>query len=71
MKEYNKYLAEITSQSERSFLDASRAIDIQNALQKGGIDAELGGYGKREYLEFEFRGKRYEVIQVDQPDSRD
>lgn len=72
MKGYEEYLNEIVSHNERNFLDSSRGIDIESILQKAGIkDAKFAGYGGREYIEFTYRGKRYEVIQVDQPEDWD
>jgi hypothetical protein len=72
MKGYEEYLNELVSHNERNFLDSSRGIDIESILQDGGIkDAKFGGYGGREYIEFTYRGKRYEVIQVDKPEDWD
>jgi hypothetical protein len=65
MKEYKKYLKEISAEIERNFLSGSPAIDIQMILEKGGIDSNLAGYGGREFIEFEYLGKRYEISQVD------
>lgn len=72
MKTYETYLNEIVSHNERNFLDSNRAIDIESILQKAGIkDAKMAGFGGREYVEFTYRGKRYEVVQVDQPEDEE
>jgi len=65
MKEYKKYLTEMTSSKEVNILDPSRSTDIQKVLDKAGIESKNAGYGGREYIEFEYRGKRYEISQVD------
>jgi len=63
-----KNINEVVSHSERNFIDNSRGTDIQGILEKGGLDVSWAGFGGKEYLEFNYRGKRYEVIQVDQPE---
>jgi hypothetical protein len=81
MKSYQEYLTEIVfkgpvenMEKDIQFLDSSRMSDLQNLLKSGrvnnesrygGISSHNGGYGGREYIEFEYRGKRYEIIQVD------
>lgn len=77
MKNYQTYLNEVVSHNERNFL-GNDATTLTVILNESGIanpkikglikDAKFAGYGGREYIQFTFRGKRYEVIQVDQPE---